>query len=50
VNKDSWAGCIGVDNNRNWDFHWNEGGSSPNTCDDAYMGTFILRMMMMYEG
>jgi len=38
VNKDSWAGCIGVDNNRNWDFHWNEGGSSPNTCDDAYMG------------
>jgi len=30
--------CIGVDPNRNWDFHWNDGGSSTNPCDDAYCG------------
>lgn len=24
--------------NRNWDFHWNEGGSSTNVCADDYMG------------
>jgi hypothetical protein len=27
-----------VDTNRNWDFHWNEGGSSSNTCAEDYMG------------
>ncbi|KAF9364253.1 hypothetical protein BGX34_002076 [Mortierella sp. NVP85] len=30
--------CLGTDTNRNWDFHWNEGGSSPNPCSDGYMG------------
>ncbi|XP_023330917.1 carboxypeptidase B [Eurytemora carolleeae] len=31
-------GCFGTDANRNWGFHWNEGGSSNDPCDEAYMG------------
>jgi len=30
--------CVGVDTNRNWDFEWNTGGSSPNPCADDYSG------------
>ncbi|KAF9289192.1 hypothetical protein BGZ68_009890 [Mortierella alpina] len=30
--------CLGTDTNRNWDFHWNEGGSSTDVCADDYMG------------
>jgi len=30
--------CMGVDANRNWGFHWNEGGSSNNKCTDTYHG------------
>jgi len=30
--------CYGVDTNRNWGFHWNEGGSSNNPCSDTYAG------------
>ncbi|KAG9321357.1 hypothetical protein KVV02_007155 [Mortierella alpina] len=30
--------CLGTDTNRNWDFHWNEGGSSSDVCADDYMG------------
>ncbi|GAB0095239.1 Zinc carboxypeptidase A 1 [Sergentomyia squamirostris] len=30
--------CIGVDANRNWDFHWNEIGASDNPCSDTYSG------------
>ncbi|KAK3859816.1 hypothetical protein Pcinc_034096 [Petrolisthes cinctipes] len=30
--------CTGVDPNRNWDFHWNEGGASNNPCADTYCG------------
>ena len=32
--------CIiqGVDANRNWGFHWNEGGSSSDKCSDTYHG------------
>jgi len=30
--------CVGVDPNRNWDFHWADGGASGNPCDDAYEG------------
>jgi len=30
--------CIGVDNNRNWNSNWNQGGSSTNPCADNYMG------------
>jgi len=30
--------CIGVDENRNFNDHWNGGGSSSNPCDDTYMG------------
>jgi len=33
------AVCYGVDTNRNWDNHWNQGGSSSNPCDDTYCGT-----------
>jgi len=30
--------CFGTDANRNWGYQWNNGGSSNNTCSDAYMG------------
>jgi len=32
------SGCVGVDANRNWGFHWGTGGSSPDPCSDTYMG------------
>lgn len=32
----SWN--TGTDPNRNWDFHWNEAGSSSNPCSDAFAG------------
>jgi len=34
----SLFGCKGVDANRNWGFHWNEGGSSNDKCSDTYHG------------
>ena len=30
--------CTGTDLNRNWGYHWNDGGSSNNPCTDSYMG------------
>ncbi|PSN45352.1 Zinc carboxypeptidase [Blattella germanica] len=30
--------CIGVDANRNWDFHWLEGGASSEPCSGNYGG------------
>jgi len=30
--------CMGVDANRNWGFHWNEGGSDNDKCSDTYHG------------
>lgn len=30
--------CYGVDNNRNWPFEWNTGGSSNVACSDQYAG------------
>ena len=30
--------CYGADPNRNFDFHWNEEGSSKTPCDDTYAG------------
>jgi len=39
-NEDSWFECYGVDTNRNWDFQWNKGGSSPDTCAETYHGPF----------
>lgn len=30
--------CYGVDPNRNFDFHWNESGSSPDPCSDIFAG------------
>jgi len=37
-NHGSIFGCKGVDANRNWGFHWNEGGSSNDKCSDTYHG------------
>jgi hypothetical protein len=37
-NKNSWFGCYGVDTNRNWGFHWGEGGASTDTCSETYRG------------
>ncbi|KAK2710442.1 hypothetical protein QYM36_011835 [Artemia franciscana] len=31
--------CLGVDGNRNWDFHWREGGSSIHSCSETYAGS-----------
>jgi len=36
--KPNGGGCYGTDMNRNWGFHWNEGGSSSNRCSDTYHG------------
>merc|ERR1712029_203776 len=30
--------CIGVDPNRNWDFHWGETGVGHNPCDETWPG------------
>jgi len=32
------SSCIGTDMNRNFGFHWNEGGSSANGCSDTFHG------------
>jgi murein tripeptide amidase MpaA len=37
-NHGSIVACKGVDANRNWGFHWNEGGSSSDKCSDTYHG------------
>ena len=34
----SFLGCKGVDANRNWGFHFNDGGSSNDKCSDTYHG------------
>ncbi|XP_063708429.1 zinc carboxypeptidase-like [Culicoides brevitarsis] len=30
--------CVGADPNRNWDFHWNEVGTSDKPCSDIFAG------------
>ena len=30
---------MGTDANRNWGFHWNDGGASSEPCDEAFMGS-----------
>ncbi|CAG0881815.1 unnamed protein product [Darwinula stevensoni] len=35
---DSPSGCIGVDSNRNFDFHWMESGASSDKCSEIYAG------------
>ncbi|CAF3428507.1 unnamed protein product [Rotaria socialis] len=37
--KTSQPGCIGADPNRNWNYHWCEGGASSDPCDDTYCGS-----------
>jgi len=32
------SSCPGVDLNRNWDAHWNQGGSSSSPCSDLFHG------------
>ncbi|TDG52921.1 hypothetical protein AWZ03_000464 [Drosophila navojoa] len=34
----SSADCIGIDPNRNFDFHWNETGASSDPCSQTYAG------------
>ena len=30
---------MGTDANRNWGYHWNDGGASKDPCDEAFMGS-----------
>ena len=32
--------CVGADPNRNWDFHWNAQGTSPDECSEVYAGPY----------
>lgn len=37
--RQPWSeACIGTDPNRNFDFHWNEEGASPDPCSQTYAG------------
>jgi len=36
--QNAGSSCPGVDLNRNWGFHWMEGGASSNPCVDTYAG------------
>ena len=31
-------GCVGVDPNRNWGYHWGGQGASGDPCDETYYG------------
>ncbi|CAF3860754.1 unnamed protein product [Rotaria sp. Silwood1] len=35
----SESGCIGVDLNRNWDYHWCEGGATHDPCSGTFCGS-----------
>ncbi|GLV20125.1 uncharacterized protein CBL_21339, partial [Carabus blaptoides fortunei] len=37
MTRKPYGDCIGVDPNRNWGFHWNEGGTS-GPCEEIYPG------------
>ncbi|KAF9953945.1 hypothetical protein BGZ72_005050 [Mortierella alpina] len=41
-NAQRYGSCTGVDINRNWGFHWNEGGSSDDPCEEDYRGPFAF--------
>jgi len=36
--RQNGGNCYGVDNNRNWPYKWNTGGTSPDPCSDMYHG------------
>ncbi|CAG0886689.1 unnamed protein product [Darwinula stevensoni] len=37
--RSRWSGsCVGVDPNRNWDYHWMEQGASSDPCSEIYAG------------
>ncbi|KAK4877366.1 hypothetical protein RN001_009872 [Aquatica leii] len=38
----SAGSCVGTDANRNFGFHWGEGGSSSNACSDTYKGPYAF--------
>lgn len=38
--RNQGSSCRGVDLNRNYNDHWNEGGSSSNPCSDTYHGPY----------
>ncbi|EFA05749.1 Zinc carboxypeptidase A 1-like Protein [Tribolium castaneum] len=33
-----YSSCYGADPNRNWDYHFNDGGASPSPCSETYCG------------
>jgi len=37
-NPGQGSDCAGTDPNRNWDWHWNEAGSSSDPCSESYAG------------
>ncbi|CAF1203664.1 unnamed protein product [Rotaria sordida] len=37
--KTSDPNCFGADPNRNWDYHWCEGGATHDPCDEIYCGS-----------
>jgi len=42
ADHDSTEGCIGVDLNRNWGFHFAEGGGDTDICSDEYQGPYAF--------
>ena len=34
--------CIGTDANRNWDWHFDDGGASDSSCSDSYHGPYAF--------
>merc|ERR1712080_497128 len=42
ADHDSIEGCIGVDLNRNWGFHFAEGGGDTDKCSDEYQGPYAF--------
>ncbi|KAF2899310.1 hypothetical protein ILUMI_06866 [Ignelater luminosus] len=37
-NRRPYKQCVGVDLNRNWDYHWMEGGASSDECSTTFAG------------
>lgn len=34
-----YGSCYGADPNRNWDYHWMNGGASTSSCDEDFAGS-----------
>lgn len=37
--RQPYGSCYGADPNRNWDYHWMDGGASSNPCSDTFAGS-----------